>query len=59
MSWFGQLFRRRRLYNELAEEIRAHLDEKIASLVAAGMPRASSSAALSSRWARISSARSS
>src|SRR5215467_15543926 len=39
MSWIQQLFSRRRLYEELSEEIRAHLDEKIEELVARGMPR--------------------
>ena len=39
MSWIQQLFWRRRLYDELSEEIRAHLDEKIEELVARGMPR--------------------
>jgi putative ABC transport system permease protein len=39
MSWFKQLLSRRRLYNDLSEEIRAHLDEKIEELVASGMPR--------------------
>src|SRR5882757_10317576 len=39
MNWLKQLFSRRRLYNDLSEEIRAHLDEKIEELVAAGMPR--------------------
>jgi len=39
MSWIQQLFSRRRLYDELSEEIRAHLDEKIEELVARGMPR--------------------
>src|ERR1700674_3580254 len=39
MSWFKQFFSRRRLYNDLSEEIRAHLDEKIDELVASGMPR--------------------
>jgi len=34
------LFRRRAELRDLKAEIRAHLDEKIASLVAAGMPRA-------------------
>jgi hypothetical protein len=37
MSWLRQLFSRRRLYGELSEEIQAHLDEKIAQLVAEGM----------------------
>src|SRR5580700_4758294 len=39
MNWFKQLFSRRRLYNDLSEEIREHLEEKIEDLVAAGMPR--------------------
>src|SRR5712692_4091737 len=39
MSWIKQLFSRRRLYNELSEEIRVHLDEKIEELVASGMSR--------------------
>jgi len=39
MNWFKQLFSRRRLYNDLSEEIQAHLEEKIEELVASGMPR--------------------
>jgi predicted permease len=39
MNWFKQLFSRRRLYNDLSDEIREHLEEKIEDLVAAGMPR--------------------
>ena len=45
MNWFKQLFRRRRLYNDLSDEIRAHLEEKIDELVAAGMPRKEATAA--------------
>jgi len=45
MSWFKQLLSRRRLYNDLSEEIRAHLDEKIEELVASGMPRKEATAA--------------
>ncbi len=45
MNWLKQLFSRRRLYNDLSEEIRAHLDEKIEELVAAGMPRKEATAA--------------
>src|SRR5437016_14057749 len=40
MKILHDLFRRRAEIGDLKEEIRAHLDEKIASLVAAGMPRA-------------------
>src|SRR5690349_8382076 len=37
--WLKQLFSRRRLYGELSEEIREHLEEKIEELVANGMSR--------------------
>src|SRR5205807_2624814 len=39
MSWLKRLFSRRRLYGELSEEIREHLEEKIEELVAGGMSR--------------------
>jgi len=39
MSWLRQLFSRQRLYRELSEEIRAHIDEKIEELVADEMSR--------------------
>src|SRR6266702_296726 len=39
MSWLKQLFSRRRLYNDLSEEIREHLEEKIEELVATGVSR--------------------
>jgi hypothetical protein len=39
MNWFKQLFSRRRLYDDLSEEIRQHLEEKIEELVASGMLR--------------------
>src|SRR5260370_32091690 len=45
MNWFKQLFSRRRLYNDLSEEIQAHLEEKIEELVATGMPRKEATAA--------------
>jgi predicted permease len=45
MSWFKQLFSRRRLYNDLSEEIREHLEEKIEELVATGIPRKEATAA--------------
>src|SRR5882724_12871302 len=45
MNWLKQIFSRRRLCNDLSEEIRAHLDEKIEELVAAGMPRKDATAA--------------
>ena len=39
MTWFKQLFSRRRLYNDLSGEIQEHLEEKIDDLVAGGMSR--------------------
>src|SRR5882757_7386389 len=39
MSWLKQLFSRRRIYGELSEEIREHMEEKIEDLVAGGMSR--------------------
>jgi len=39
MSRFGQLFRRRRLDSELAQEIAAHIEEKADELAEAGMSR--------------------
>src|SRR5260370_40022157 len=39
MGWVKRGFSRRRLYGELSEEIREHLEEKIEELVAGGMSR--------------------
>src|SRR6266478_2560417 len=39
MMWLKQLFTRRGFYNDLSEEIREHLEEKIEDLVAGGMSR--------------------
>jgi predicted permease len=39
MTWFKQLFSRRRLYNDLSGEIKEHLEEKIEELVATGMSK--------------------
>jgi predicted permease len=45
MNWFKQLFSRRRLYDDLSEEIHEHLEEKIEELVASDMPRKEAAAA--------------
>src|SRR5882762_223465 len=45
MSWLKQLFSRRRLYEDLSEEIREHLDEKVEDLVGGGMSRKEAGAA--------------
>jgi predicted permease len=39
MNWLKQLFSRRRLYNDLSEEMQQHLEEKIEELVATGLTR--------------------
>ena len=38
MSWLTRIFHRRRLYNDLAEEMRQHLDEKTELFTRAGLP---------------------
>jgi predicted permease len=41
MSWLGRIFRRRHLYDELGEEVRAHLEEKTEQLMRLeNLPRA-------------------
>src|SRR5580704_2205470 len=37
MHWLQQIFTRRQRYDDLSEEIRQHLDEKIEALMAEGM----------------------
>jgi len=39
MSWFARIFKRRDLYSDLSEELRAHLDEKTEELMGEGMSR--------------------
>ncbi len=53
MSWLKQLFERRRLYGELSEEIREHLEEKIEELVAGGMPRKEAAYAASREFGNV------
>ncbi len=45
MNWFKQLFSRRRLYDDLSEEIQVHLEEKIEELLAVGMSTKEATAA--------------
>src|SRR6266852_7151078 len=45
MMWLKQLFSRRRLYGDLSEEIREHLEEKVEELVAGDMSRKEAEAA--------------
>jgi predicted permease len=53
MKWVKQLFSRRRLYGELSEEIREHLEEKIEELVADGMSRKEAAAAARSKFGNV------
>jgi predicted permease len=39
MNWLKQLFSRRRIYNDLSDEMQQHIDEKIEDLVAEGMSK--------------------
>ena len=39
MSWLRRIFFRRHLYNDLSDEIREHLEERIEELAAGGMSR--------------------
>jgi hypothetical protein len=45
MMWLKRLFSRRRLYGDLSDEIREHLEEKLKELVASGLPRKEAAAA--------------
>ena len=39
MNWIPEIFRRRELYDELSEEIRLHLEERVEQLMGEGMSR--------------------
>jgi len=45
MKWMKRLFSRRRVFRELSDEIRAHLEEKIEALLEGGMSRKEAEAA--------------
>jgi predicted permease len=45
MTWLKRIFSRRRLYDDLSDEIGGHLDEKVEELVASGMSRTEAAAA--------------
>src|SRR5580698_6455127 len=45
MNWLKQLFSRRRLYNDLSNEMQQHLEEKVEELVAAGLSKKEATAA--------------
>ena len=54
MSWIKQLFGRDRLYEDLSEEMRQHLEEKIDALVQQGMSRAEAQAAARREFGNVS-----
>src|SRR5260370_27785539 len=54
MSWIKRLFWRRRLYNDLSDEIREHLEEKIAELEAEGMSKREARAAARREFGDVS-----
>src|SRR6202022_1988762 len=39
MKWLAQFFSRKKVYSDLSEEIREHMEQKVEELVAAGMRR--------------------
>jgi predicted permease len=54
MTWLNQLLSRRRLYDDLSEEIQQHLEEKIEELVARGMSRSDAIAAARREFGNVS-----
>ncbi len=53
MNWLKQIFSRRRLYNDLSDELQQHLEEKIEELAAAGMPRKEATAAARRQFGNV------
>lgn len=54
MSWVKQLFSRHRLFDDLSEEIRQHLEEKIEELVAEGISRSEATAVARREFGNVS-----
>src|ERR1700676_1763698 len=54
MKWMKQLFSRRRMFGELSDEIRGHLEEKIEELVEGGMSRKEAEAASRREFGNVS-----
>src|SRR5580704_16456645 len=54
MNWLQQLFSRRRLNNDLSDEMRQHLEEKIEDLVATGMSKKEATAAARREFGNLS-----
>jgi len=54
MAWVRRLFSRRRIYSDLSEEIRGHLEEKVEELVAGGMSEKEAVAAARREFGNVS-----
>ena len=54
MNWIKQFVSRRRLYNDLSEEMQQHLEEKVEEFVAGGMRRADAVAAARRGFGNVS-----
>lgn len=57
MNWVKQLFARRRIYSDLSDEMRQHLEEKVADLIQSGMPREEAMAAARRAFGNVASLR--
>ncbi|MEX2302442.1 MAG: ABC transporter permease [Bryobacterales bacterium] len=55
MNWIRQIFGRRRLFGDLSEEIRQHVEEKTDELAAQGMPRDEAAAAARREFGNLTS----
>ena len=55
MRWLERLLSRRRIYDDLSEEIREHLEEKVDELVAGGIPRKEAGAAARRQFGNVMS----
>ena len=53
MNWFTQLFCRRQRFDDISQEIREHLDEKVEELVAGGMSRTEALAAARRQFGNV------
>jgi putative ABC transport system permease protein len=54
MNWLKHVFTRRRLYNDLSDEIQQHLEEKVEELIANGMSKKEATAAARREFGNLS-----
>ncbi len=55
MNWIQQIFARRRLYSDLSEELRQHVEEKVDELVQQGMSREEAAARARREFGNVTS----